>query len=178
MSDEDALVRSATAGDGSAFSQLVTMHKSRVFGLVARFTRDPYELDDIAQEVFLRAWRNLQQYRKDAPFEHWLSRIAVHACYDFLRKHRWSKQQISLEGIDLAEPDRSSATAARDILEAAMSHLKPDERLILTLVELEGQSIRATADLTGWTEANVKVRAHRARQALKEIITKQEKLQP
>lgn len=132
-------------------------------------------MDDLAQEVFLRVWRNLRQYREDAPFEHWLSRITVHACYDFLRKHRWTKQQVSIDDVDLAEPDRSSANAARDLLEAAMSRLKPDERLVLTLVELEDRSIRETAELTGWSEANVRVRVFRARQALKDIITKQEK---
>jgi len=175
MPDENALIRSAVAGDHSAFSELVALHKSRVFGLVSRFTKDAHQMDDLAQDVFLRVWRNLRQYREDAPFEHWLSRIAVHACYDFLRKHRWSKQQVPLDDVDLAAPDRSSASAARDLLEAAMSHLKPDERLVLTLVELEGRSMREAAELTGWSEANVRVRAFRARQALKEIITKQEK---
>lgn len=175
MPDEDQeLVCSAQAGDGSAFAELVAKHKRRVFGLASRFTRDPYQLDDLAQETFIRAWQRIGKFRGESPFEHWLVRIAIHACYDFLRRQRrsFAQQTVSIDGLDLAadQSDRFSAEAARELVESALARLKPDERLVLALLELEEKSVRETAELTGWSESNVKVRAFRARQALKKVF--------
>ena len=170
----DSLVRSAQGGDSSAFSELVVRYKHRVFGLAARFTRDSHHLEDLAQETFIRAWQRLGKFRGEAPFEHWLVRIAVNACYDFLRRHRRTPEHeaLSLDGLDLSsQPDgNESAAAARELLERAMARLKPDERLVVTLLELEEKTVREIAELTGWSESNVKVRAFRARQTLKKIL--------
>ncbi len=174
MADE-ALVQAARSGDGSAFAELVARYKGRVFGLASRFTTDAHQLEDLAQETFIRAWQRLGQYRGDAPFEHWLTRIAVHACYDFLRRQRrlrfW-QSATPLEEVELAVDDSAalSAAEARDRVEAALARLKPKERLVLTLLELEERSVREVAQLTGWSEANVKVRAFRAREALRKIL--------
>ncbi len=171
MSDED-LVRSAQAGDGAAFAQLVGRHKSRVFGLASRFTRDSHTLDDLAQETFIRAWQQLGKFRSEAPFEHWLVRIAVHACYDFLRHERrnQSRQSVPIDGIELAAETDVSAEKARDMVESAMGRLNPEERIVLTLLELEERSVKEIAELTGWSQANVKIRAFRARRALKAAL--------
>src|SRR5690349_5178363 len=77
---DETLVRDTLAGDESAFQELITRHKVRVFGTCARFARDGQQLDDLSQEVFLRAWRKLRGFRGDAPFEHWLARLTVSAC--------------------------------------------------------------------------------------------------
>jgi len=165
-------VRSTLEGDEAAFEDLVSRHKSRIFSLVARFSRDAHQIDDLAQEVFVRAWQRLEQFRKEAPFEHWLVKIAVHTCYDFVRRQQRSRffQSVPVETIDLPAPDTLSADDARERVEAALARLKPKERLILTLLELEERSIREVAELTGWSESAVKLRAFRARQALKKIF--------
>ena len=167
---DERLIQSALAGDDEAFAELVRRHKRKVFGIAARFARDDHELDDICQEIFVKAYQKLKSFRGEAPFEHWVSRIAVHACYDFLRKTRHDRENISLDGIEIGTRDNVSARDAAEILQWAMIRLSADERLVITLLELEERSVRETAELTGWSESNVKVRAFRARQALKKIL--------
>jgi RNA polymerase sigma-70 factor, ECF subfamily len=173
--DDDALVARALGGDESAFTELVRRHKRRVFGAASRFARDDHQLDDLCQEVFIRAFRNLPKFRGEAPFEHWLSRITVSACYDFLRKERRTREQISLDAHDFDLRDSrsdaaASARGASELLAFAMRQLSADERLIITLAEIEDRSMREISELTGWSESNVKVRAFRARQNLKRIL--------
>ena len=174
-SSDEALVAAALAGDDSAFAEIVQRHRKRVFASAVRFARDDHQLDDICQMVFLRVYRNLSKFRGDAPFEHWLARITVSACYDFLRKERRVREQLPLEAIEFEMRDVSvdqaiAAGAARELLNVAMRKLSPDERLILTLCEIEERPLREVAALTGWSETNVKVRAFRARQNLKRIL--------
>jgi len=173
--DDERLVEAALAGDDQAFATLVNRHKRRVFRLAGRFTRSEHELDDLCQEVFIKVYENLTQFRSDAPFEHWLSRIAVRTCYDALRKQRHEKRQVSLDDIAFEPRDRRideqlSAAEARSVLMWAMARLKPEERLVITLMELEEKTVREIAELTGWSQVNVKVRAWRARRALKTIL--------
>jgi RNA polymerase sigma-70 factor (ECF subfamily) len=172
---DEALVAATLGGDEGAFAELVGRHKKRVFGTASRFARDTHQLDDLAQEIFLRAFRHLGKFRGDAPFEHWLARLAVSACYDFLRRERRVREQTSLDALaiefhDPAPDAERSATAAREVLGHAMRQLSADEQLILTLCELEERSIRETSQLTGWSEANVKVRGFRARERLRKIL--------
>lgn len=123
----------------------------------------------------MRAFRNLSKFRGDAPFEHWLARITVSACYDFLRRERRVREQVSLDGSEWDIKDRSVESAAaagraRELLAWAMRRLTAEEQLILSLCELEERPVREVAQLTGWSESNVKVRAFRARQSLKKIL--------
>lgn len=167
---DERLIQSTLAGDDEAFAELVRRHKRKVFGIAARFARNDHELHDICQEIFVKAYQKLKSFRGEAPFEHWVSRIAVHACYDFLRKTRRDRENVSLDGIEIATLDNFSARDAAEVLQRAMARLSADERLVITLLELEEKTVRETAALTGWSESNVKVRAFRARQALKKIL--------
>jgi len=172
--DED-LVAATLEGDDEAFTELVRRHKRRVFTSAARFARDDQQLDDICQEVFLRVFRHLEKFRRAAPFEHWLARITVSACYDFLRKERRVRALVPLDSVEYEMKDTTVASAvsageARELVDFALRKLPADERLILTLCEIEERSVREVAQLTGWTESNVKVRAFRARQNLKHIL--------
>lgn len=172
---DDILVRAARKGDDDAFSSLVTRYKRRVFGLAARFARDSDELEDICQEVFIKVYENLVGFREDAPFEHWLMRIAAHACHDVLRKRRRESGNASYDQLvhgvaDQAAAARHAAGQVRDLLKWALERLSPQEQLVITLLELEEYTVKEVAAMTGWSEANVKVRGHRARQALKELL--------
>jgi RNA polymerase sigma-70 factor (ECF subfamily) len=174
-STDEQLVQSACQGDDDAFAALVRRHKQKIFAMAARFARNDHELDDICQEVFVKAYRNLARFRGDAPFEHWLSRIGIRACYDFLRKVRRDRVNLSLdiaEGAQLDVPveDNIGPSRAREILDFALARLSPEERLVITLLELEERTVKEIAELTGWSESNVKVRAFRARKALKNIL--------
>lgn len=172
---DESLVIAALAGDDGAFARLVGRHKRRVFRLAGRFARDNDDLEDICQEVFIKVYENLAKFRRDAPFEHWLSRIAVTSCYDALRSRKHEKQQTALDDIAFQLHDRAADAhnetfPMRDLLNRALARLKPEERLVITLLELEEYSVKEIAASTGWSEANVKVRAHRAREALKRIV--------
>jgi RNA polymerase sigma-70 factor, ECF subfamily len=169
-SSDECLVQSTLTGNDEAFAALVRRHKSRVFGIASRFAQNDHELDDVCQEIFIKAYRNLAKFRGDAPFVHWLSRIAVRACYDLLRRTRHERGHIPLEGIDLRAADDCDAKQARELLAWALERLSAEDRLVITLLELEERSVREIAVLTGWSESKVKVRAHRARQALKKIL--------
>ena len=113
---DERLVRATLAGDDEAFTLLVGRYKHRVFVLGARFARDRYALDDLAQETFLRAWRHLRRFRHAAPFEHWLVRIAVRVCYDYLRRVRRDAVLMPLEQPDVAVTENATAEEARELL--------------------------------------------------------------
>lgn len=167
---DERLVQDSLAGNDEAFATLVRRHRGRVFRIADRFARNDHELDDIAQEVFIKLFRNLGDYRADAPLEHWLSRIAIRACYDHLRRRR--HEAIPLANIEIPVVDTLAPTRAREILDTALEYLGAGERLVITLLELEERSVREVAELTGWSESNVKVRAFRARQKLKAVLEK------
>lgn len=168
---DEHLVSETLSGNDGAFAELVKRYKKQVFGISARFAQNSAELDDICQQVFIKAYEGLKSFRNDAPFEHWLSKITIHICYDLLRKRRVAiVEQLSYEVKDAAGLERFEAEEARKFLEWGLARLRPDERLIITLMELEERTVREIADLTGWSESNVKVKAHRARQVLKRIL--------
>jgi RNA polymerase sigma factor (sigma-70 family) len=82
------LIEAAVSGDDDSFAELVRRYKRMVLAMASRFTRDGHELDDLCQDIFIKVYENLAGFRGDAPFEHWLRRITVHASYDLLRKRR------------------------------------------------------------------------------------------
>ncbi len=167
----------ALAGSEDAYAELTIRHKGRVFGVASRFARDAAELEDICQEVFIQAYFKLRQYRADSPFEHWLLRITTHKCYDYLRKRRRAAPHISVDamlesGHEPQAPHPPTAHPDLERLQAALAELSAKERLVITLLELEDRSVQDVADLTGWSVANVKVRAFRARGVLRKLMEK------
>ncbi|MCB1235936.1 MAG: RNA polymerase sigma factor [Verrucomicrobiae bacterium] len=175
---DSELASLAVAGDDSAFAELAGRYRSRVFGTASRFARDRHELEDLAQEIFVRIWKGLPGFRGDAPFEHWCMRIAVRSCYDFLRKVRRRRES---EWLTDAPPEFDRPTGAeegdpecarRDAWETVqwlLQHLPEKDRIVVVLLDLEQKSVREIAELTGYSESNVKVKAHRARKKMREI---------
>lgn len=162
-----------------------------LFPLVMRIVRGhlPRRMDpeDLAQIVFVKIFQKIEQYHGDAPFPHWVSRIAVNTCLNELRREkarpelRWAdlgeEQAQALERvIDRSEaPSASEQLATRDLAERLLETLLPRDRLILTLLDLEEHSVAETAALTGSPEAVVKVRAFRARRKLRKELERLEK---
>jgi RNA polymerase sigma-70 factor (ECF subfamily) len=160
-----ALVRSSLAGDDEAFSALVRRHQVRVFRLLGRFFRRPQDVEEAAQETFLRAWRKLDTFRGEAPFEHWLVRIALRSAYDRLGRHAFEAEPLTPElEAPAADPD------ARLEVERLLARLPPADRFLLVLLEGEGWSVAEVAARSGWSRINVKVRAHRARRRLRRLL--------
>jgi len=175
---DEQLVDATLAGDDNAFAELALRHKSRVFGVASRFAHDAAELEDICQDVFVQAYFKLRQYRRDSPFEHWVLRITTHKCYDYLRKRRRSGTHLSVDamlesGYEPSVPAPPAPHPDLERLHAALAQLSPKERLVITLLELEERSVQEIADFTGWSTSNVKVRAFRARAALRKLVENQ-----
>jgi len=172
---DEQLVNATLGGDDRAFAELAARHKSRVFGVASRFAHDAAELEDICQEVFVQAYFKLRQYRRDSPFEHWLLRITTHKCYDYLRKRRRRGPVVSVEamlesGHEPSAPEAADPDPDLERLHAALAQLSPEQRLVITLLELEERTVQEIADFTGWSTANVKVRAFRARAVLRKLV--------
>src|SRR5882757_4154971 len=103
MEQGDAeLIAAVLKGDASSFEPLVAKYSPRVFATARRYARRDSEVDDIAQEVWLKAFDKLKSFRGEAPFEHWLMRMAVRTCYDFLRGHQRNRESSFSE---LSEPE-------------------------------------------------------------------------
>jgi len=165
--DEARLVRDSLGGDSDAFARLVRLHERRVFRLVGRFFRRPEDVEDIAQEVFLTAWRKLKTYRAEAPFEHWLTRVTLNLCYEKLRKRRPAEQPLDGEShLGTTGSDPTAGIEAERLLGA----LEAADRFVLLLLYGEGWTVAEIADRLGWTQVNVKVRAHRARKKLRRLL--------
>lgn len=163
--DERQLVAASRGGDRDAFGELVRRHQKRVFRLASRFFRTREEVEDAAQETFLLAWRKLHTYRSRAPFEHWLTRVCLNCCYGRLRREKPTEE---LEERDLSgEPADPTARAE---VRGLLARLDPADRFVLLLLHGEGRSVSEIADRLGWSKANVKVRAHRARKKLRQLL--------
>lgn len=174
--DDGALAAAAAKGDQRAFAALVSRHQTGVMHLVSRFCSDPDGIEDLAQEVFVKAYLNLGTLRNGAVFRGWLHRIAANTCIDWLRRRKGDADMVA--GLEDSLPDERDQAAfeardARRRLEAAMSVLGPRDRLLMVLLGLEGKSVEEVADMTGMTRVNVKVRAFRARRKLRAYLEKE-----
>jgi len=182
MEEADAdLIRAVLNGDPASFEPLVEKYSPRLFGMARRYARREDEIEDVVQEIWLKAYQRLGTFRGEAPFEHWLMRLAVRTCYDFLRGHQRNRESSFTELTDeenewldrfVAAPEKApeDAQAARELVERILEELPPDARLVITLLEIEDRSIKEIAELTGWSATLVKVRAFRARAKMKRIL--------
>lgn len=162
---EVRLVAASRSGDRDAFSDLVRLHERRIFRLAGRFFRAREDVEEVAQETFLAAWTKLDTYRAEAPFEHWLTRICLNTCYQKLRKARPVDELP--EGLP-AHPTGSAD--ARMEVERLLATLPAEDRFLLLMLHGEEWSVAEIADKLGWSRANVKVRAHRARARLRKLF--------
>lgn len=177
------VIAAVLAGNTASFEHLVKRHSPRVFATARRYARRESEVEDIVQEVWCKAFQKLRSFRGEAPFEHWLMRMAVRTCYDFLRNHQRSRERTFSELSDneadwlerfAAEPDKSSETAdaARQLVQRVLEQLSPAARMVITLLEIEDKSVKQIAALTGWSVPLVKVRAFRARAEMRKHLTR------
>ena len=175
------IVAAVCGGDTERFAELVQRYQSRLFATARRYARREDEVQDIVQEVFLKAFSKLSSWRGEAPFEHWLMRLAVRTCYDALRHHQKNREHSVTDLTEdesgwleqfAAAPDAThpDADAARALVQKVLEKLSPAARLIITLLEIEDRSVKEIAEITGWSIPLVKVRAFRARAEMKKIL--------
>src|ERR1019366_10801928 len=145
---EAELIAAVLEGDAASFEPLVEKYSPRLFATARRYARRESEVEDIVQEVWLKSFQKLGSFRGDAPFEHWLMRLAVRTCYDFLRNHRRNREDAFSELGESTEEwlDRlvsqpaggdEGAAAARQLMARGLEKLSPPARLVITLLEIE-----------------------------------------
>lgn len=178
---DSELIAAVLKGDSASFEPLVVKYSPRVFATARRYARRENEVEDIVQEVWSKAFQKLATFRGEAPFEHWLMRLAVRTCYDFLREHQRNREmsftELSESETDWLErfgavPESAGedAAAARELVDRVLSMLSPSARLVITLLEIEDRSVKEIAELTGWSVPLVKVRAFRARAEMRKCL--------
>ena len=177
------LIAAVLKGDAASFEPLVQKYSARLFAMARRYARRESEVEDIVQEIWLKAFANLRSFRGDAPFEHWLMRLGVRTCYDFLRSHQRNRETTFAELTQpeedwlerfISQPESASedADAARQIIGRLLAQLSPSARLVVTLIDIEERSVKEVARLTGWTAPMVKIRAFRARAEMRKHLSR------
>ncbi|HEY2573939.1 MAG TPA: RNA polymerase sigma factor [Verrucomicrobiaceae bacterium] len=185
--DLSGLVARVVAGEQSAACEMVERLWPQVIRIVRRHLPRRSSEEDLSQEVFMKLFARLDQWRADQPLEHWVSRVAVNTCLDALR---WQKRRPELRWADLSETEAevldnvlhdesdsnsSDAVAARELAHKLLETLKPADRLVLTMMDMEGRSVADVQRHTGWSATLVKVRAFRARRKLRKAFAELEK---
>lgn len=180
------LLTRVRVGDEEAWRQLVDLLNPLVSKIIRNQVRRTMDHDDIAQEAFTKIFLKLDQFAGKQPFTHWVSRLTVNTCYDWLRRQ---KARPLVTYSDLGETqaeileknltgqsgeNKESLAAMRELLDRLISTLKPREQIVIRLLDLEEKSVQDVCDLTGWGDSKVKVTAMRARRKLSEHLKKLE----
>jgi len=174
--EDRELVRLSQGGQQDAFEQLVRRHQRRVFALVGGIIRHPEDVEDVAQQIFLKAYLGLKKFDQRAAFSTWVYKIAVNECWDYLRKKKvrpllyeadLSEEQVSrLDGIaSYHRPPEgpNERVEAQESLDRVLSALSEHDRQLLILKEIEGFSVQELAEILELNVNTVKVRLFRAR---------------
>src|SRR5215470_14040839 len=171
------LARQASSGDEPAFEEIVRRYSARVFRIAGRFFRQRSSVEEISQEVFLRAYTQLSTYQGRGSFEGWISRIATNTCLNELRKtkrhpefyaadltddeHNWLETRLA--GSSLSGDFFERGIVAADLADKVLGSIAPEDRMILIMLDGEDLPVKDVCEMTGWSQSKVKIRAMRAR---------------
>ena len=189
---ERELVRRAQRGDREAYEELVRTHQQRVLAVVGGILRQREDVEDVAQQVLVKAYFSLRGFDQRSAFGTWLYKIAVNECWDYLRRKKvrplvyeadLSEEQV--RQMDRWEPAAEFPSSPienalrraelRQLLDRLLSHLEEKDRLMLVLKEAEGFSVEEIGEILGLNVNTVKVRLFRARGKLVEIYRRRMK---
>jgi RNA polymerase sigma-70 factor (ECF subfamily) len=179
LSEEAALVRRVQTGDEAAFRQIVERYQAKVFSIICGILRNHNDAEDIAQQVFTKAFFSIRHFDFRSSLLTWIYKITVNECYDYLRKKKVRKLVYESdfseeEARRLAQsapvrdqrPAPDVAAAQRDLVVKLLARLPAEERSLLLLKEVEGHSVEELAEMTGINENTIKVKLFRARHKL------------
>ncbi len=188
VADEE-LVKRMQAGDLTAFDSLVLRYRRKITAVAWRFFPDAADAEDMAQDAFVRAFTNMEKLRPGVPFRNWLYRITINLCLDQMRKQArrpqqtetdltrteqdWLERKLYREGT-YSEPRFRDHLVAKELISKVLQRIAPKDRLVLHLIYGEGRSVKEVASTLGWSNTNVKVRAFRARRALRNYLNQLE----
>ncbi|HBN82685.1 MAG TPA: RNA polymerase subunit sigma-24 [Clostridiales bacterium] len=181
---EKVLLTKARKGDANAFEMLIMEHERKAYNIAYRFLKNPEDAEDITQEAFLRAFRNIKKFKGQSSFSTWLYRIINNTCIDFVR----SKQNKNVDSIDKTiryegeelelqipsdenDPVETVETIEiSELMKSMLDQLPDDQKMALVLRDIQGFSYQEIVDITGVGMGTVKSRINRGRIALKELI--------
>ena len=181
------LARFAREGDETAFEEIMRRYSRRVFSFASKFFRQRSLVEEAAQEVFLKAFTELDSYEGRGSMEGWLTRITTNTCLNLLRS---SKRRPELSASDLSDDETAwldnhmagaaierhqsseRSLVAADLAGRVLQTLAPDDQLVLTLIDGEENSVKDVVEVTGWSESKVKVQAMRARRRMRDAVEK------
>jgi RNA polymerase sigma-70 factor (ECF subfamily) len=179
------LVDLVLAGDEFAFEQIFDRHKRMVAAVGARYFRRPEQIEEIIQLSFSKAFVELKRFRglHELSLASWIARIATNACFDTLRSEKRKPEDLccdltegemeSLTGIGAAQSaDAENLLLHRDLAEKLLSRVAADDRALLQMLYVEEMSVAEIADITGWSQSKVKIRAWRSRNTLRRALRK------
>jgi RNA polymerase sigma-70 factor (ECF subfamily) len=176
MPPDFSLIERARGGDDAAFNQVVLAYRKRILATISRLIGRPEDVEDVAQEVFLRLYYSLDQLRSPDVFEPWLYRLTVNAAYDYLRRQKrrqesrmadLSEQQVMMADATAggkAQTEQQYHAGVREFVQDLLSSVSEEDRILLTLKEVEGLSLKELEQIYGVKENALKVRLYRARQ--------------
>lgn len=160
-------------GQGDAYARLVARYQGEIGQWLWRFSRDRTVWEELVQSVFVEAYLHLARFRHEAPFLHWLRKIATRVGYHHwqlqARQRRRNVQSLEIDPATAAVPDVSEQQDEAALLHVLLNRLPPRDRLVLTLLHIEERSVAETAQLVGWSQVMVKVQAFRARKKLRDL---------
>lgn len=171
-----ALIERARDGDDAAFNQIVQAYRRKILGTISRLIGRPEDVEDVGQEVFLRLYYSLDQLRSPEVFEPWLYRLTVNAAYDYMRKQKRRMESrmadLSEQHVELADAvesgrrtwDEQQKAGLREFVQTLLSNVSEEDRILLTLKEVEGLSLKELEQVYSVKENALKVRLFRARQ--------------
>lgn len=181
---EEKLIERSQNGDMDAFEELVVRYERKVYAIAYRFMGNREDANDLSQEAFIKAYRNINKFRKDSSFFTWMCRIVSNVCKDELRKIKRKPQTYLDEDVWLEEgsvskqvkdneptPEQAyEKVELNNYLQSLLNQLKPEYRMVIILREIEGYSYDEISELLNVSLGTVKSRISRARKALKEKI--------
>ena len=173
LDDDFTLVQRFIDGDESVFNQLVIRHKERVRSIIYITVNHPDCIDDIAQEVFVKVYKNLHHFRFESQFSTWIYRITINKCRDHLRKVKLRRMFIPLlDSFDKADQFKNvtEETNTSEIVRNAISQLPEKLKIPLLLKDIEGFSYQEIAESVQCEIGTVKSRIFRAREKLKNLL--------
>lgn len=185
--DESGLIRQCQKGESGAFDQLVVHHQNMVYAVCMRMLSDAYEAEDVAQDVFVRAYRSIKSFRGESKFSTWLVAIAMNLCRN--RRRWWARRRRSIAGslqdaiqtedgtisydAEDASPTPSDSAQSKEVQEhilITMQKLSDTERKMIVLRDLQGYSYEEIAEILKIRVGTVKSRLNRARMQLRTLL--------
>ena len=182
--NEKLWIQAAVEGDIESFEKLIKIYEKRIYNICLRLLKDQEEAYDAAQEVCIKIWKQLSQFKGDSKFSTWVYRIATNTCIDLLRKQKKRENEVTLFTDDEEQEERLTdltdiwkdmseqlaGDELRSVIWQGIQELKVDHRMVIVLRDVEGKSYDEIANALGVSIGTIKSRLSRARQQLKKIL--------